>query len=437
MRLGPPVATHRPVIDGHSNPDTSGYRKLVTDISDFRFAASSLALILIAYPAVSSLAPSVADAAYVGLLILLIPLVIHRLSWVRMPAVCILVLVVLYASSSLFTESYIEGFAERGLRNTVTLAFIGTAFLTFAAYGSTLFSLSWFPSAALAVVSIDIIVIVASGFSKNKTSAAILYVSALAVMCVIYRSRSSGWIAAIGFAALCASLALWFDARFMIGCSAVFFIMFIAASRFSAKVYWVLGLVVALIVVPLVIWFFLNVERGGLARQLGQSIAEMSGRRANSGRDVLFPYLLEATQESPVVGLGAGTLPRNIISTGFSAHNYYIQLYLQLGILGLAVLVTFLLTVWTLLARGRSAAGKFGSALFIMFTVHNATEVIMFQNAAVMAVPAWCAVGLAYAITQQESDRDRFFGSSPMQPKNSAVAHEQRVQTSGANGPVG
>lgn len=413
VHLGPSTAPHRPVSGGaregsKSVPRTRTHDALASAPSDLRFAVAPLALILIAYPALSSLSPRIAEAAYVGLMIPLIPLILHRLSWVRMPALWLCTLVAVYALSSAFTESYIEEFAEQGFRNTVTLAFIGTAFLTFATYGQSLFTLKWFPAAALTVVAIDILILAASGYQKNKTAAAILYVSAFAIISVLYRSRSSGWIAAMGFSVLCASLALWFDTRFMIGCSVVFLVVFIAATRLSARIYWVFGLVVATVVVPIVVWFFLNVERGGLARELGQTIAELSGRRANSGRDILFPYLLEASQESPVFGLGAGTLPRDIISTGFSAHNYYIQLYLQLGALGLAILAVFLITVWSLLARGKSAAAKFGSALFIMFVVHNATEVIMFQNAAVMAVPAWSAIGLAAAISRQDNEELNF-----------------------------
>jgi hypothetical protein len=72
--------------------------------------------------------------------------------------------------------------------------------------------------------------------------------------------------------------------------------------------------------------------------------------------------------------------------------------YLQVGVIGMVVLIAFLLAVWRILARATCAAGRFGSAVFIMFVVHNATEVLMFQNNALVAVPAWCTIGLALAI---------------------------------------
>ena len=395
MYSGQSIVRHHPLFPASRKKlnDTG-----LEDVTAFRFAVTPLALLLVAYPTVATLLPSYANTIYVGSMLALVPLVLYRLDRVTRPAVLLLVLIVIYAMSSAFAESPGYGFGAQGVRNTVTLAFIGSAFLFFAAYGKTLLSLRGFPLVVVAVAVVDLFVIYSSGFSKNKTAATLLYVSAIAIIALISRTKASGWIAAFAFALLGASLALWYDVRFMIFCSIIFIVMFAAATRLRMTAYRILGILLSITVIPLVIWFFLNIGGQGIAGQFARVIAEWSGRRAESGRDVLFPYLLYATEESQLFGLGAGTLPRDIISTGFSAHNYYIQLYLQLGLLGLAVLVTFLLSVWSSLSRTGSAAGRFGSALFIMFLMHNATEVIMFQNAAVMAVPAWSAIGIALAI---------------------------------------
>jgi hypothetical protein len=76
--------------------------------------------------------------------------------------------------------------------------------------------------------------------------------------------------------------------------------------------------------------------------------------------------------------------------------------YLQLGLVGLILVVCFLLAIWRLLSAAGSTAGKFGSALFLMFIVHNGTEVLMLQNNSLVAVPAWCSIGLALAIDREQ-----------------------------------
>lgn len=361
--------------------------------SDYGTVVAPLALVAMGYPAIAIASPRVGDALLVGVAALLLPFILGRLGAVIWPAFWLMLIVATYALSSFF-----ESHSAAGFRHTATLACLGIVFLAFATYGSWIFALKGIPAVTMVIVALDVFMISSAWFPKNTKGGAIIYILGLAMMIVIRNSRSTGWMAALCFTLLGIILGAWFDVRFLIVCSILFFCMFISGACLSTRAYWLVGIVSSAAAVLLVVWFFINIGRSGFAREIGIKIAELSGRRANTGRDQLYLHVLNKTDGNSLFGLGAGALPRDVLSTAYSAHSYYIQVYLQLGILGLALIAGLLLSIWHFLARVRYAVGRFGSALFIMFVVHNTVEVFMFQNNSLVAVPAWCAIGLAISI---------------------------------------
>lgn len=368
--------------------------------TDFRILVIPLATLVMAYPALMVYSPfRQADKILLAVSVVLAPLILSRLNRVAWPTAWLTVMIGAYAVSNRF-----EGDPSQGFKHTVILACMAVTFLTFATYGAELIESGWGRLVTAGVVVVNIVAIVNGGFPKNATGGALIYVAGIACVAFIYATNSSGWIPAALLTLIGIGVAVAYDFRFLLVCTVVFIGAFFCANRMSFGVYRLVGFAVAVSVVFVVIWFFFSVSsERGLSWQIGRTIKEISGHRANSGRDQLWPYIIYTMQENSFVGLGAGTLPRDFMNTTLSAHSYYIQLYLQLGIVGLVMLGCFLLSLWNILARAETPAGKFGSALFLMFVVHNSTEVIMFQNNALVGVPAWCAIGLAFALERQRS----------------------------------
>lgn len=360
---------------------------------DFRVVVAPLALILLAYPAIVVMFPQLSDFLLVLVSILPAALVFIRLLDIAWPAIWLILLLLIYALSSLFGANQ-----DRGYVHTITLACTATVFLTFAIYGSAILSYKWVWFMVVVIVLIDLVTVSLGSVNKNTEGGTLIYVISVACVAKLQRPDANPWRIAALFFGAGSIIALIIDHRGLVVYSLVFLIAFISASRMPKRSYWIAGIASSSAAVFATIWLYLNIDRGSLARRFAEVILEFSGRRIDNGREDLWLYILRATQENPIFGLGAGILPRDILSTDLSGHNYYLQVYLQVGILGLAILVAFLLSVWWILAKATTAAGRFGSAVFLMFVVENGVETLMFQNSTVVSVPAWIAIGMAIAI---------------------------------------
>lgn len=132
---------------------------------------------------------------------------------------------------------------------------------------------------------------------------------------------------------------------------------------------------------------------------------EYTGRTAKSGRQEVWPVLAYYIQQKPIFGWGAGTLPRDMIQDNLSAHNYYLQVLLQTGFIGLAALVTILLSVVSRfhhIARKRDKVIRayMWICMFIL-VFHSSTEVFMMQSTMMIAVPVWMLFGAGSGIFDQ------------------------------------
>ncbi|MCV6978717.1 O-antigen ligase family protein [Mycolicibacterium pulveris] len=364
-----------------------------------------LALLVISYPAVAATLSDSRGWLLVAFTATLTPILLARIDQIIWPTTFVLVFVGLYALSAAFTYN-----RSRGLEHTVAVASTATVLLAFVMYGAAFLSFTWFRVLLFTLVTVDLLAIAVAELPKNATASAMVYASAVALVCILRRADTSprtAWAVALAFFAFSGSLALIYNVRSLIVYSALFLIAFVCSMKLRSRTYMFIGIFASVATIGATLWFFLNINTSPLAASLSAKIMELSGHRANSGRDFLWPYILRAAKENPLFGLGAAALPRDFLTTQLSAHNYYLQVYLQVGILGLSVLLVFLLYLWGILSRANTAAGRFGSALFLMFVIHNGTEVLMFQNATLVSVPAWCAIGIAISIERNVTRSER------------------------------
>ncbi len=382
----------RKLLDRNSIPPNGSAER-----GNFAVAVAPLSLVVIAYPTIDILAPRQSGSLLAAASILLAPLVIGRTRALARPTCWLLALCAAYGVSAMSATR-----TEQAFTHTLTLVCVAVAFLTFALYGQELLEYPWFGYAAGSLVLINILSVWGASLPKNAEASSLFYGIATLIVLLLHRGKVGGFHAATLFCMVGVLISLSLGVRSLVVYSALLLVAYVCSTKLPPRAYQLVGIAICSTVIIGVSWFFLNIYGSPFAAQASYQISEMSGQRADSGRQFLWPYILHAVEDSQLFGLGAGTLPRDVVSTHLSSHNYYLQVYLQLGLVGVTIVIAFLLSLWSRLSRAATSAGKFGSALFLVFVVHNGTEVLMFQNQTLIGVPAWCAIGLAFA-----ADRSR------------------------------
>ncbi|MBB3041039.1 hypothetical protein [Nocardioides soli] len=371
------------------------------DLTDLRLLAAVVGLMFISVPAVNGVSPEGSDLVMAGAAITsLIPILSRASRIPRLSAAVFTLMSVYLIGTLLFSEDPTQGY-----RHTISTVAAGGTLLLFAAYGKEMLGYSLFRLGAFVLIVGGIVGSAGSGLPKNIVGGSIVYLLTLGALLLIVRKPHNAWFYTSAVFAMTGVLALRMDFRSMIGFTLILMLAYWGATALRPKVFWLVGLIGAVGTIWAITWYFLNAHANRLAIEISQRITAESGRRALSGRDWLWPYITRRVdQDGQWFGLGVGSLPGDFLPTDLSSHSFYMQTYLQLGVFGLALVAFVLLTVWKTVATSRQASGRFGAALFLMFVVHNSTEVLAFQNGLLASIPAWCAIGLAYSLTRAEVD---------------------------------
>lgn len=162
------------------------------------------------------------------------------------------------------------------------------------------------------------------------------------------------------------------------------------------------------------ILIFLYAESG--YSELGIRLNEMSiryfGKNLYSGRQIIWHELIEAINEKPLFGYGLNTLPSDIYDTPLSAHNTFLQVALQSGIVGLFLLVNILLNISrNALNNSDSWFATISVASIIAIIFHECFEACLVQNMLVTGLQMWFVMGMCTnqsIVKGQVNNNERF-----------------------------
>lgn len=158
--------------------------------------------------------------------------------------------------------------------------------------------------------------------------------------------------------------------------------------RFRAWIFLVLGLM------ALFMNFYLRLSTMPIADVLQRIALKYTGGRLYSGRQYLWPPIIEAIKEKPLFGYGASATPSLFLSTGLSSHNLYLQIAIQVGILGLLFFVILICVLWDCFWNGRNTKIVRLSAAFMVATlIHQLFEVSLTQNNMAIGLLQWMIIG--------------------------------------------
>lgn len=359
--------------------------------------AALLGLLFILVPAANALSPAAGDYLAAGAAAASIIPILTRANRVPRLTAAFIAFLGLYAIGAVFFGAGQPGVAER---QALTTAAAGAALLLFTTYGREMTSYFWFRHLAYLCIAAGLITLPLTGQAKNLLAGSAIYLGALLISLLIVRRPHATWRYGTFMFVGAATLAYFMDFRAMIAYTLVLLLALWGARILSARQFFWTGLLGIAGVIGGLTWYFLNAYTSRLAIDLSRAIETQTGRRATSGRDWLWPNIMRQNEGDELLGSGVGKLPRDFLPTDFSSHSSYMQTYLQVGLVGVVLLALVLLAIWSpLAAQARDPRVRFGAALFLMFVLHNGTEVLMFQTGLIASIPAWCAIGLALSET--------------------------------------
>jgi O-antigen ligase len=131
---------------------------------------------------------------------------------------------------------------------------------------------------------------------------------------------------------------------------------------------------------------------------------ELFHKNLQSGRNVIWTLVFQGILDAPLFGHGPYYLPRNLFAIDLSAHNLYLQVALQVGLLGVSALLAMLYAVWRVFWQGRHdnrvrLAAGFTAAILI----HQTFDVSLTQHNLSLGLLMWMIMGLGAGLAINSS----------------------------------
>lgn len=130
------------------------------------------------------------------------------------------------------------------------------------------------------------------------------------------------------------------------------------------------------------------------ALEWNQRLIELTGKSLFSGRQIVWKDLLNAAMENPLLGYSFDMR----FNGGMSAHNMYLEVILQSGILGLGCLLILFYSIWMYLCRcGDYINARVSGAALIAIIIHQLFEVTLIQNNLAIGIIQWIIISLGFS----------------------------------------
>ena len=114
-----------------------------------------------------------------------------------------------------------------------------------------------------------------------------------------------------------------------------------------------------------------------------------------SGRQIIWSNIIIFIQKKPLIGYGLTTLPSDLFLTRFSAHNTFLQLTLQSGIIGLILLFNIIIKIYKKLSKLQLSYSIAGISSILSIILHECFEACLIFNMLVAGLQMWFIMGIA------------------------------------------
>jgi O-antigen ligase len=242
--------------------------------------------------------------------------------------------------------------------------------------------------------------------NKNWLGTQLFFMFVVVVGAAQYLREPFERVLCIGLLFVLALLLFASSARASMLAAFVFLLGYLAWPLFALrprllKLIFILTLTLSIVIIPL----YIALSMSPVAARLDQWSLATTGQTFFSGRQIVWSIYMLLIGQAPWIGHGFAFdeivdtallegLPDNY--AGLSAHNQYLMIALQTGIVGLLAFGFFVSSLWNQLVRGPNAAAfRLVGPAFLAFLLHEVFEVTLIQNNLIGAWPMWMLIGFA------------------------------------------
>ncbi|HHU19103.1 MAG TPA: O-antigen ligase family protein [Bacilli bacterium] len=116
-------------------------------------------------------------------------------------------------------------------------------------------------------------------------------------------------------------------------------------------------------------------------------------KRFFSGREKIWYDVWQHIESSFFFGYGISATARPLNEGGLTAHNQYLQTFLETGLIGFIVFCLFLFFIWLLLLKSQhTIEGRLSASFFIAILIYSTFELTLFQNNFQIGLIQWTIV---------------------------------------------
>lgn len=158
------------------------------------------------------------------------------------------------------------------------------------------------------------------------------------------------------------------------------------------------------------IFFFIQISinlnsSNALGRYLNDLSMSIFQKSLFSGRNVIWQSIASYIQQRPVFGYGSGFHYQDIaFNSELSSHNLYLEILLQLGIIGLMVLIWLFTSIFGFFKNNiNDNRVKLSASFFIGILVNQTFEISLLQASVLIGLVQWIiiSIGLSFVSDQE------------------------------------
>lgn len=134
-------------------------------------------------------------------------------------------------------------------------------------------------------------------------------------------------------------------------------------------------------------------------QEIGQTINTLTqiytGKNFFSGRQLIWNSIITQIYQAPFIGNGLSYTVGNIYDTQLSAHNWYLQILLQSGMIGLVLIVMLIFQIYKRLLKFLwCQKACLGAAFLLAFLSQQSFEIAFTQNHLSIGLIVWFILGM-------------------------------------------
>lgn len=139
--------------------------------------------------------------------------------------------------------------------------------------------------------------------------------------------------------------------------------------------------------------------------QLNELSMNLTGKPLLTGRNTIWAQLVDIISLQPWLGYGSSVVPEDFLTTSLSAHNLYLQIGLQTGIIGIGLFLLFFYFIWRTLWNGRQSSKVSLVASFVIgILIHQSFEVTLTQNQFGIGLLQWIIIAFGLNFTLNKTN---------------------------------